>query len=49
MRRYFLSCPIPGAQALLSGSTSPGRQPAEVRLIWGYDSKDKAIVFVLLS
>ena len=28
---------------------SHDRQPAEVRLIWGYDSKDKAIVFVLLS
>lgn len=25
------------------------RQPAEVRLIWGCDSKDKAITFLLLS
>ena len=25
------------------------RQPAEVRLIWGCDSKDKVIIFLLLS
>lgn len=27
---------------------SQDRQPAEVRVIWGYDSKDKAIIFLLL-
>lgn len=28
---------------------SHDRQPAEVRLIWGCDSKDKAIMLVFLS
>lgn len=28
---------------------SHDRQPAEVRLIWGCDSKDKGVIFLLLS
>lgn len=48
MRRYFLSCRTPGALALPLQAPSQDRQPAEVRFIWGYDSEDKAIIFLLL-
>lgn len=49
MRRYFLSCPIPGALALPVVAPPSDQQPAEVRLIQAATLKDKEAVFLLLS
>lgn len=49
MRRYFLSCPIPGALALPAEAPPSDQQPAEVRLIRAAPLKEKAAVFLLLS
>lgn len=50
MRRYFLSCPTPGALALAIVAPSSDKQPAEVRLIQRLLLlKDKAVIFQPLS